>query len=148
MSRGANAVLSGKQLVDRVVAYSRSLGLYVRTEVPCGRRLWGAQRYIDIVVTTPLGQNQLGIECKWQSQSGSAEEKLLGTLQDIDSWGFPGLLVYEGPGFSRGITSYLSRHTKAVSLADLPALMQRHFGIAPSSIVLHLHSPSNQLDLF
>jgi len=148
MSRGVNAVANGKQLTDRVVEYARSVGLLARIEVACGRRLWGAQRFIDVVLSTRNGDIPLGIECKWQAQQGSAEEKLFGTLQDIDTWRFPGLLVYDGPGFSRGLDRFLSKHPRAIRIAELPKRIDEHFGVGVRPIRLYADDNVSEMDLF
>jgi hypothetical protein len=66
MAGKATAVASGTELRTKVIALGQQLGLDVRVEVRVGRRLWGAVRNIDVVLTrTETGQT-LGIECKFQ----------------------------------------------------------------------------------
>ena len=79
------AVASGAQLAAEVVAVATALGLQARREVKVGRRLWGAERYIDVVVTDVSLRRSLGIECKYQGSGGSAEEKVPATIQDLDA---------------------------------------------------------------
>ena len=148
MSRGANAVANGNQLVDRVVTYARSVGLIAKTEVPCGKRLWDAQRYIDVMLCERDGCNPMGLECKFQMMPGSAEEKLLATLQDIESWHFPGLLVYEGPGFSRGLLRYLHKHPLAIRLAELPDRLNTQYAVGFRPIRLYAEDPDSHPELF
>ena len=93
------AVGSGIDLRDRVVAVARELGLDVRTEVRVARRLLGAVRQIDVIASDSTSGRSLGMECKFQGTSGSAEEEIPATVQDIAAWPIPGIVVFEGEGF-------------------------------------------------
>lgn len=86
------AVRSGRELEQAVVELARSLGLETRCQVRVARRIWGAERLIDVVLTDPRDRRRLGVECKWQGVRGSAEEKTGVTLQDIDAWPIRGLV--------------------------------------------------------
>jgi hypothetical protein len=129
MPGGASAVRNGHELRDAVVAIGERRGLLARTEVRVGRRLWGAQRCIDAVLTRPETGNALGIECKFQGVTGTAEEKLPATVQDIAAWPIPGLVVFAGEGFSTNMRSYLYSTGKAVDLDDLDDWLKLFFGI-------------------
>src|SRR5215210_4527384 len=96
----ATAVHSGADLRDQVAQLGRNIGLDVRTEVRVGRRLWGAVRCIDVVLTRKETGKTLGVECKYQGGGGSAEEKVPATIQDIAAWPIPGIVVFGGEGFS------------------------------------------------
>lgn len=63
--RGA-AVASGDALCKAVVALGESLGLGAREQYRCGRRIWGAERFIDVVLTHSETHRRLGLECKYQ----------------------------------------------------------------------------------
>ncbi len=67
---------SGNSLRKRVAALGRDLGLDARTEVRVGRRIWGAERSIDVVLTHRETRLSIGIECKAPETAGSAEEKI------------------------------------------------------------------------
>ncbi len=95
-----------------------------------GRRLWGAVREIDVVLTEPSLWRSLGIECKFQGTSGSAEEKIPATIRDIEAWPIPGLVVYDGRGFSANMRSYLLSTGKAVAFDDLDGWLRLFFGIS------------------
>lgn len=123
------AVASGTQLRDAVARIGSALGLSVRLEVLVGRRLWGSQRYIDVVVTDPASRRSLGIECKYQGGGGSAEEKVPTTIQDISAWPIPGIVVISGSGFSDNMRSFLYSSGKAVELEDLEQWLRLHFGL-------------------
>jgi len=123
------AVSEGARLAGRVVAIARSLGLDCHEQVPVGRRIWGAQRRIDVVLVHPETRKTLGIECKYQGASGSAEEKIPSTIQDIAAWPIPGIVVFEGRGFTENMRSFLISTGKAVELCDLAQWLRLYFGL-------------------
>ena len=53
MAGTAAAVASGDQLVQEVVGLAHSLGLHAHTQFKMGRRIWGAERRIDVILTNP-----------------------------------------------------------------------------------------------
>lgn len=128
-----------QEMVSACAEVARGLGLEVETEVYVGRRIWGARRRIDLVVTDLGERRSLGIEVKYQSSRGSAEEKIPSTIDDIAAWPIPGLVVFHGPGFSAHMRSFLSASGKAVELSDLETWLRLYFvlparrtGFAPS----------------
>ena len=133
MAGKATAVTSGGELRDKVAALGATLGLDVRVEVRVGRRLWGAVRHIDVVLTRKETGQTLGVECKYQGGGGSAEEKVPATIQDITAWPIPGLVVFGGSGFSSNMVAYFHSTGKAVSLDDLEAWLRLFFGLPNSS---------------
>jgi len=100
MAGKGTAPKSGDELKNKVADLARSLSLKVETEVTAARRLWGAKRRIDVVITQEKTSKNLGIECEFQGGSGSAEEKIPATVSDIESWPIPGIVVIDGEGFS------------------------------------------------
>ncbi|NJM14428.1 MAG: hypothetical protein HC896_02760 [Bacteroidales bacterium] len=125
----ANAVQSGQDLERQVAEIATALGLQVQRQVPVGRRIWGAQRRIDVVLKHPETRLSLGVECKYQGTSGSAEEKIPATIEDIRAWPIRGLVVYGGSGFSSNMESYLLSTGVAVSIEDMPAWLELYFGL-------------------
>ncbi len=123
------AVQSGRDLEDRVAMIGEELELLVSRQVEVARRIWGAKRFIDIVLKHPETRVSLGIECKYQGGSGSAEEKIPATIQDIEVWPIRGIVVYSGAGFSPNMESYLLSTGKAVELNDLAAWLRLYFGL-------------------
>ena len=77
---------SGKQLEQACANVARDLGLVVQQQVKVGRRIWGPQRQIDLVVTDQTTRRSLGIECKYQKVKGTTEEKIPATISDIEAW--------------------------------------------------------------
>lgn len=118
----------GSDLADRVTAVAQKLGLETVREVRVGRRIWGAERRIDIVVTG-RDSRRLGIECKFQATSGSAEEKIPATIQDIRAWPIEGIVVFEGEGFSANMRAFLISTGVAVELDDLENWLRLFFGL-------------------
>ena len=125
----ANAVQSGQDLERQVAEIATALGLQVQRQVAVGRRIWGAQRRIDVVLKHPETRLSLGIECKYQGTSGSAEEKIPATIEDIRAWPIRGLVVYGGSGFSSNMESYLLSTGVAVSVEDISAWLELYFGL-------------------
>jgi hypothetical protein len=129
----AAAVSSGQELARVVASLAISLGLEVRSEYQVGRRIWGAIRRIDVVITHPQTRKTLGIECKYQAVTGSAEEKIPSTVQDIAAWPIPGIVVFAGEGFSSNMRSFLIASGKAVELEDVRPWLCLFFGLNDSS---------------
>jgi hypothetical protein len=129
MAGRATAVRNGQDLKAAVESLGAKLGLQAKTEVRVGRRLWGAQRCIDVVLTRPDTGRTLGIECKFQATGGTAEEKLPATIQDISAWPIAGLVVFAGEGFSGNMRSYLYSTGRAVDLSDLDGWLRLFFGL-------------------
>jgi hypothetical protein len=126
--RGA-AGRSGQHLEQQVVELARRLGLETRRQVRVGRRLWGSVRIIDVVATEPVSRKTLGMECKFQGGPGTAEEKLPALIEDIRAWPIPGIVVFDGPGFSDNMRLYLYSTGKAVAFEDLEEWLRLFFGL-------------------
>lgn len=129
MAGKAKAPRSGEELKSRVVAVAERWGLQAETEVVAARRLWGAKRYIDVVLTHKQTGKKLGIECKFQGTSGSAEEKIPSTINDIAYWPIPGIVVIDGDGFSKNMEGYLIATGKVVWFEDLEGWLQLFFAL-------------------
>ncbi len=129
MAGKRKAIASGNDLEERVTALGASLGLVAERQVAVGRRIWGARRRIDVVLKHPETRVSLGIECKYQGTSGSAEEKIPATIDDIKAWPIRGLVAYAGKGFSSNIKSYLLSTGMAVEVDDLKKWLQLYFGL-------------------
>lgn len=110
---------SGDEFRDLIAAYIHAnfgaLGLVVYVEVPLGKTIIGKNRHLDLLVLRPDDQRALGLECKYQSTSGTTDEKIPYALQDLAAMWIPGALVYGGSGWSRGILHLLEGSRLAVS---------------------------------
>jgi hypothetical protein len=125
----AAAVKSGSDLERQVAHLGAELGLTVESQVAVGRRIWGARRRIDVVLKHPETRVSLGVECKYQGSSGSAEEKIPATIDDIQAWPIRGIVVFAGTGFSENIKAYLLSTGQAVELCDLKKWLELYFGL-------------------
>jgi hypothetical protein len=125
----ATAVKNGDELVKQVLELAQDLGLAARCQVRVARRIWGAVRKIDVVLTHSETRKTLGIECKFQGSQGTAEEKIPSTIQDIAAWPIPGIVVFAGEGFSPHMRSFLLSTGKAVEFEDLAAWLSLYFGL-------------------
>jgi hypothetical protein len=125
----ATAPSSGKDLEAAVETLAGTLGLEVRRQVRVGRRIWGAERIIDVIVRERHSGRRLGIECKAQHSSGTAEEKIPAVISDIAAWPIDGVVVIAGEGFSGNMKSYLISTGKAVYLEDLEVWLRLYFGM-------------------
>ena len=121
---------SGADLEQQVATIAERLGLHVGKQIRVGRRLWGAERRIDLVLRHGDSGRSLGIECKYQGGSGSAEEKIPATIQDIAAWPIPGIVVFAGDGFSDNMRAYLHSTGKAVAHEDLSGWLALFFGLS------------------
>jgi hypothetical protein len=125
----ATAVANGDDLVKAVIALASPLNLQAKEQVRVARRIWGAVRKIDVVLTEPTTRKRLGIECKFQGTQGTAEEKVPSTIQDIAAWPIPGIVVFAGAGFTDNMRSFLVASGKAVEFSELEAWLRLFFGL-------------------
>jgi hypothetical protein len=125
----ATAVRSGDELVQNVASLAVSMGLDVRTQVRVARRLWGAVRRIDVVLTHEETRRTLGVECKFQREQGTAEEKIPATIHDIAAWPIRGIVVFAGEGFTPNMRSFLIASGKAIEFDDLREWLTLYFGL-------------------
>lgn len=123
------AVRNGAALESAVVSLGQELGLEARRQVRVGKRVWGADRKIDVILTHRETRRTLGVECKYQGSPGTTEEKIPTTIKDIQAWPIPGIVVFEGEGFSDNMRSYLYSTGKAVDLEDLDMWLRLFFGL-------------------
>jgi len=126
------AVANGDELVKAVAELSRQLGLEYREQVRVARRIWGAIRHIDVVITHPQTRKTLGVECKFQGVTGTAEEKIPAIINDIAAWPMPGLVVFAGAGFTDNMRLFLISTGKAVEFPDLEPWLRLFFGLTLS----------------
>lgn len=125
----STAVQNGNDLKRAVAELGTKLGLEVRTEVRVGHRIWGAQRRIDVVMTHPDTRLRLGLECKYQASTGTAEEKIPATIKDIQAWPIKGIVVISGPGFSSNMRGFLDSTGMVVDFEDLEDWLKLYFGL-------------------
>lgn len=102
-------------------------GVQVYREVTFGKTIIGKNRRIDILVVHEPTQRALGIECKYQSSGGTADEKIPYALEDLRASGLPVCLAYAGGGFSPGVLLMLA--ASPIAAHCLPAAPE----LAPSA---------------
>jgi len=129
MAGRATAVASGDELVTRVSQLALELGLEIKKQVRVARRIWGAIRRIDVVITHPQTRKTLGVECKYQAVGGTAEEKIPAVINDIAAWPITGIVVFEGAGFTANMQMFLISTGKAVEFCDLRPWLCLFFGL-------------------
>jgi hypothetical protein len=125
----ARAVANGGELAEAVAALGIALGLEATQQVRVARRIWGANRHIDVVLTHPGTRKTLGIECKYQGVAGTAEEKIPSTIQDISAWPIAGIVVFAGAGFTENMKSFLLSTGKAVEFSEVEPWLRLYFGL-------------------
>ena len=123
------AVSNGDELVKAVAELAGQLGLESRQQVRVARRIWGAIRHIDVVITHAQTRKTLGVECKFQAVTGTAEEKIPAIINDIAAWPIPGLVVFAGDGFTDNMKLFLISTGKAVEFPDLEPWLRLFFGL-------------------
>ncbi|MBI5773548.1 MAG: hypothetical protein HZA89_07380 [Verrucomicrobia bacterium] len=126
----ATAVQNGDELVQEVIKIARKLGLETKEQFHVARRIWGANRKIDVILIEGKSRKTLGVECKYQGGGGSAEEKIPATIQDIAAWPIPGIVVFSGEGITENMKSFLVSTGKAIELNELEPWLRLFFGLS------------------
>ena len=122
------AIKTRAELIEAVTKIAEKLNLEVKRNVNSGLGLWGNRRRIDIVVIHKTSRESLGLQCEYKATQEISGEKSVASIEDIGAWPIPGLLVFEGPGFSANMKGYLYSTGKAVSLDDLEAWLRLFCG--------------------
>lgn len=73
MAAAKVAIKDGNDLVCKIVELGKKLGLETKEEYNVAKRIWGANRNIDVILLDPTTRKVLGIECKYQKTSGTIE---------------------------------------------------------------------------
>jgi len=120
---------SHSDLVSEIARTARHLGLDTRIRVRMGRKIWGRSRTVDVVVRDPRQPLRLGVACMFQREPGTAEERSLATLEDMEAWPIRGLLVFAGDGYSEGFTAYLRARGSAIALEELETWLRFFFDL-------------------
>jgi len=99
--------MTGHQYRDLIASYLThnygGHGLVVYCEVSLGKTVIGKDRCIDVFVVRHEDHKALAIECKYQDSLGTVDEKIPYALQDLEALWVPGVLVYAGKGWSKGV---------------------------------------------
>jgi hypothetical protein len=112
-----------KRLIARyVVVEYGPRGIEVYDEVSAGTSMIGKQRRLDLLLLHRQSGRALALECKYQDSSGTADEKIPYTLQDLQSLRMPACVVYAGVGFSQGVLHLLQSSELAAYCLPTDAL--------------------------
>ena len=130
MAAAKVAIKDGNDLVKKIVELGEKLGLETKEEYNVAKRIWGANRNIDVILLEPKTRKVLGIECKYQKTSGTIEEKLPATIEDIKAWPINGIVVYGGEGITENMKSYLVSTGKALEFDELESWLKLYFGLS------------------
>jgi hypothetical protein len=95
-----------------VAAYG-GRGIEVYREVALGKSIIGKNRSIDVLAVNSLTGQAFAVECKYQATSGTVDEKIPYALADIDAMWIPGVVVWDGEGFSDGVVQMLRGSKRA-----------------------------------
>jgi hypothetical protein len=103
--------VTGNEYRKRIASYLVSAywdrGIQVFEEVNVGTSIIGKQRRVDLFILQPSERKALALECKYQDTSGTADEKIPYSLQDLTALRMPAALTYAGAGFSEGVLHLL-----------------------------------------
>lgn len=109
--------MTGKEYADLIAAYLTKnygpRGLKVYREVPLGKSIIGKNRRVDVFAVHEASSKALAVECKVQTSSGTADEKIPYTLQDLAAMHIPAFVIYAGNGFSDGVLHMLRSNERA-----------------------------------
>lgn len=139
------APMTGTDYANHVAAYVarrfRDRGLKVYREVKVGKSIIGKNRSIDVFCVCDATNRAFAIECKYQQNQGTADEKIPYALDDLQALPMPGCIAYAGDGFSVGVRHMLqaSRYAAyclpsegqtdaSADTRELEQLLAAHFG--------------------
>ena len=129
MSTEKVEIKNSNELIASIVELAKTLGLETREEYNVAKRIWGANRNIDVILRDPRTSKVLGIECKFQKTPGTIEEKLPAIIEDIKAWPMNGIVVYGGEGITVNMKSYLVSTGKALEFGELESWLKLYFGL-------------------
>ena len=117
------------ELVKAIVEIAKNLGLESKEQYPAGKRIWGSNRKIDVILLNPQTRKVLGIECKFQKTPGTTEEKIPSVVEDIKAWPIYGIILYGGEGMTQNMKSFLISTGRALEIEDLESWLKLYFGL-------------------
>ena len=117
------------ELVKAIVEIAKNLGLESKEQYPAGKRIWGSNRKIDVILLNPQTRKVLGIACKFQKTPGTTEEKIPSVVEDIKAWPIYGIILYGGEGMTQNMKSFLISTGRALEIEDLESWLKLYFGL-------------------
>ena len=89
-------------------------------QVETGAGIYGKRRLVDFVLYHPQRWPEcLVIQCKWQTSSGSVDEKYPYEVENIAHAGIPTIIVLDGGGYSQGARQWLLAQRGKRNLLDV-----------------------------
>ncbi|MCK5800937.1 MAG: hypothetical protein KAI47_27305, partial [Deltaproteobacteria bacterium] len=82
-------------------------GFVVYREVSLGKSIIGKNRRVDVFCLHEETAIAMAIECKYQRTTGTVDEKIPYTLDDLRAMHIPAFAVYAGEGFFVGVSHML-----------------------------------------
>lgn len=106
--------MNGNEYANLIADYIDSQygerGIYVYREVSLGKTIIGKNRRLDIFLLHRDSNKAYAIECKYQGVSGTTDEKILYSIEDIDKLPVDACIAYAGNGFSKGVIHLLEAY--------------------------------------
>ena len=126
MSSGKRATIRGGRLESNIASELEMLGyeriwppslifamkdmgqpVYAQ-QVVVGSDIYGKKHHVDFLLFNPMKHpNGLVIECKWQSSSGSVEEKFPFLVANINKGTYDAIIILDGGGYTPGAERWL-----------------------------------------
>lgn len=89
-------------------------------QVNVGTNIYGNRRAVDFILYHPQRwPNCLVLQCKWQTSSGSVDEKYPFEVECIAQGGFETIIVLDGGGYSQGARQWLLAQRGKRNLVDV-----------------------------
>ncbi|HTL38592.1 MAG TPA: PD-(D/E)XK nuclease superfamily protein [Kofleriaceae bacterium] len=129
LSKQTLTAMTGNGYRDLIASYIHQNyaphGLDVYVEISLGKTIIGKDRFIDIFVVRPEDRKAIALECKYQDSQGTVDEKIPYALADLEALWMPGLLVYAGTGWSKGVMHSLEASRLAAYCLPDPTTFAR-----------------------
>jgi hypothetical protein len=118
---GSQANRSGRAVELMIVDHLTRLGLPVQQQVDVHcTGIYGQQIRIDVVTISPLLNNFLAIESRWQDTPGTADEKLPFLIENIiHHYPYPTIIVADGKGARPGALAWARDQVGRGNLRDV-----------------------------
>jgi hypothetical protein len=117
-SAGQRANITGRAAEDVIFCILKERGYTVKRQAVIGESIYGTPLRCDFLVSGIKGyEGGLIIESKWQSSSGSADEKYPYLVKNIvERYSHPAILVIGGGGMRPGAMDWLRQQANAQKL--------------------------------
>jgi hypothetical protein len=128
MSQGTNANRNGNAAEVVICAAIQANGFQIERQVYICQSIYGRRLYADIIIKgLPQFRDGLIVESKWQSSSGSIDEKYPYLVLNIKQmYPLPTMIIADGGGASEGAIEWLMNQVddKLVAVLGLVDFMK------------------------